>query len=157
MVDQGTKSSLVGIIKKKFNGIPHYLLEVKAEPGNYGKLQFSPTLQVTFSNLLKAHGGRKPNYAEYFEEEPGEDGQYTDNLNEGGQGKNRFLYRQWLPEDGGRFFRKRILFKMVELTEDKPIEMRNENFVWLTLYQIKELLKQHNLINPHVRSIIAHL
>ena len=48
---------ILGILMKKINGIPHYLLQAKAEPGNIGKLQLSPTLQATTSNLLKAHGG----------------------------------------------------------------------------------------------------
>ena len=60
MIDQGTKSSLVGLLKHYINGIPHYLIEAKAEPGNYGTLQLSPTLQVTFSNLNRAHAGKKP-------------------------------------------------------------------------------------------------
>jgi len=51
---------ILGIIMKRINGIPHYLLQAKAEPGNIGKLQLSPTLQATTSNLLKAHGGVKP-------------------------------------------------------------------------------------------------
>ena len=57
---------ILGIIMKQINGIPHYLLQAKAEPGNIGKLQLSPTLQATTSNLLKAHGGSKPIFAEYL-------------------------------------------------------------------------------------------
>ena len=30
---------ILGIIMKRINGIPHYLLQAKAEPGNIGKLQ----------------------------------------------------------------------------------------------------------------------
>ncbi|MBN18924.1 MAG: response regulator receiver protein, partial [Chloroflexi bacterium] len=45
---------ILGIVMKRINGIPHYLLQAKAEPGNIGKLQLSPTLQATTSNLLKA-------------------------------------------------------------------------------------------------------
>ena len=138
MVDQGTESSIAGIVRKQFNGIPHYLLEAKFEPGNYGKVQFSPTLQVTFSNLYKAHKGRKPRYSEYFE--------YPEKYN--------ILYEHWLPEDGGRFYLKRIKNMLVEVDDD--IELY-EGFIWLTMYQIKQLLKFDNIVNPHVRSIISHL
>jgi dTDP-4-dehydro-6-deoxy-alpha-D-glucopyranose 2,3-dehydratase len=157
MVDQGTKSSLVGQLRKPFNGVPHYLIEAKAEPGNFGKLQLSPTLQVTFSNLQKAHEGRKPNYADYFEEPNGDDGEYADHYDEGSNRLGTTLYRQWLPEDGGRFYQKRILFKLVELRGGEEVPLVIENFIWLTLFQIKELLKLDNIINPHLRSIIAHL
>jgi len=156
MVDQGTKSSLVGILRKNINDFPHYLLEAKAEPGNWGTLQLSPTLQATFSNLHTAHKGNKPNYAEYFEENTGEELEYSDCLNKGNQGKYNLLYRQWLPEDGGRFFKKRVLFKLVEVDESERVKVL-DNFIWITLFQIKELLKRDNIVNPHVRSIIAHL
>ena len=59
---------ILGLLMKKINGVPHYLVQAKAEPGNIGKLQLSPTLQATTSNLLKAHGGLKPLFAEYFDE-----------------------------------------------------------------------------------------
>ncbi|MBI2084151.1 MAG: NDP-hexose 2,3-dehydratase family protein [Candidatus Aenigmarchaeota archaeon] len=140
MIDQGNESGIAGILMKRFNGIPHYLLEAKAEPGNYGKVQLSATLQVTFSNLKQLHKGRKPLFSEFFENPD----------------KHKVLYAQWLPEDGGRFYMKRTYNMLVEADEDKEIEVPN-GFIWVTLYQIKELLKQDNLVNPHVRSVIAHL
>ena len=140
IVDQGTEASIQGLIRKKFNGIPHYLIEAKFEPGNYGKILFSPTLQVTFSNLNQLHGGEKPRFAEYFENPE----------------KYKLLYEHWLPEDGGRFYLKRIKNMLVEVDENEAIEIP-DGFIWLTMYQIKELLKMDNLVNPHIRSIIAHL
>ena len=59
---------ILGILMKRINGVPHYLLQAKAEPGYIGKLQLSPTLQATTSNLLKAHGGIRPKFSEYFDE-----------------------------------------------------------------------------------------
>ena len=50
----GYKGGILGIIRKRFNGIPHYLIEAKLEPGNYKYVQLSPTLQATFSNLRRA-------------------------------------------------------------------------------------------------------
>ena len=37
----GYDGGLLGIIRKRFDGIPHYLCEAKEEPGNYGKVQIS--------------------------------------------------------------------------------------------------------------------
>ena len=140
MVDQGTESSVAGIIKKKFNGIAHYLLQAKFEPGNYGDIQISPTLQVTYSNLNKAHGGRRPRFTEYFD-----------------NSKNvSVLYEQWLPEDGGRFYNKRVKYMLVELDEKQDIDFPS-SFMWLTMNQIKKLMFRDNIVNPHVRSIISHL
>ncbi|GIR20438.1 hypothetical protein CM15mP35_06990 [bacterium] len=48
--------------------MPHYLVQARFEPGNYGTIQLGPTLQATFSNFNQEHGGRKPYYSEFFED-----------------------------------------------------------------------------------------
>ena len=131
---------ILGIIMKRINGIPHYLLQAKAEPGNIGKLQLSPTLQATTSNLLKAHGGAKPLFAEYFDD-----------------GNNpKIIYAKWQSEDGGRFHLKSNYNMIVEIKEDVELKIP-DSFIWVTLYQIKQLMKIENFIGPHVRGIISYL
>jgi len=131
---------ILGILMKKINGIPHYLLQAKAEPGNIGKLQLSPTLQATTSNLLKAHGGKRPLFAEHFNE--------SNNL--------KIIYAKWQSEDGGRFHLKSNYNMIVEIKEDKKLDIP-DYFIWITLYQIKQLLKIENFVGPHVRGIISYL
>jgi oxidase EvaA len=131
---------ILGILMKRINGIPHYLLQAKAEPGNIGKLQLSPTLQATTSNLLKAHGGSKPLFAEYFDEE--------NNPN--------IIYAKWQSEDGGRFHLKSNYNMIVEVKEAKDLQIP-DSFIWVTLYQIKQLMKIENFVGPHVRGIISYL
>ncbi len=131
---------ILGIIMKRINGIPHYLLQAKAEPGNIGKLQLSPTLQATTSNLLKAHGGVKPLFAEYFDEE--------NNPN--------IIYAKWQSEDGGRFHLKSNYNMIVEINDDKELEIP-DSFIWITLFQIKQLMKIENFVGPHIRGIISYL
>ena len=131
---------ILGLLMKKFNGIPHYLVQAKAEPGNIGKLQLSPTLQATTSNLLKAHGGTKPLFAEYFNEE-----------------KNpNIVYVKWQSEDGGRFHLKSNYNMIVEVNEDEELTIP-DYFIWVTLFQIKQLLKIENFVGPHIRGIISYL
>ena len=55
MTQVGFNGGILGLIRKKINGIPYYLIEAKAEPGNPDGIQLSPTLQATFSNLKAAH------------------------------------------------------------------------------------------------------
>ena len=131
---------ILGILMKKINGIPHYLLQAKAEPGNIGKLQLSPTLQATTSNLLKAHGGKRPLFAEHFNE--------SNNL--------KIIYAKWQSEDGGRFHLKSNYNMIVEIEEDKELDIP-DYFIWITLYQIKQLIKIENFVGPHVRGIISYL
>ena len=131
---------ILGILMKRINGIPHYLLQAKAEPGNIGKLQLSPTLQATTSNLLKAHGGIRPKFSEYFDEP-----------------KNvKIIYAKWQSEDGGRFHLKSNYNMIVEVDVDEEFNIP-DSFIWMTLYQIKQLLKIENFVGPHIRGIISYL
>ena len=50
----------LGFIVKKFNGVMHFLLQAKIEPGNLNVVQLSPTLQATRSNYIRVHGGHLP-------------------------------------------------------------------------------------------------
>lgn len=134
------EGGILGILTKKFNEVRHYLIHAKAEPGNIYKLQLSPTLQATFSNLKKAHGGKKPLFAEYFEDPK----------------KAKIIYSKSLAEDGGRFYLKTNQNMLVEVSENEEINIPDD-YIWLTMYQIKQLLRYDNLVNPHVRSIISHL
>lgn len=138
----GYDGGLLGILRMRIDGVPHYLIEAKAEPGNYEKIQMSPTLQATFSNLKRAHTGRKPTFAELFEEPEA-------------NGAN-VLYSQWLSEDGGRLHLKRNRGMMVEVTEGTPLDVP-ASFRWVSMWQIKECLNYDAWVNPHIRGIIAHI
>ncbi|MEO1594027.1 MAG: NDP-hexose 2,3-dehydratase family protein [Pseudomonadota bacterium] len=138
----GYDGGLLGILRQRFNAVPHYLLEAKAEPGNPDKVQISPTLQATFSNLKRAHGGNKPRFAEYFE--------MPESVSA------TVLFDQWMSEDGGRLHLKRNRGMLVEVPEgaETPVP---DGFVWMSLFQIKALIKANSWVNPHVRGIISHL
>lgn len=138
----GYNGGLLGLLRKKIDGIPHYLVEAKAEPGNPDKVQISPTLQATFANLNQAHGGSKPRFAEYFEEPETND--------------SIVLFSQWMSEDGGRLHLKRNKGMMIEIDESVNLQIP-DNFRWVSLYQLKTLIKQNSWVNPHIRGIISHL
>lgn len=139
----GYDGGLLGIIRKRFEGVPHYLIEAKAEPGNYERVQMSPTLQATFSNLKMAHAGRKPKFSEYFENTNSLPGCLV-------------LYKQWLSEDGGRLHLKRNLGMLVEIPENSSLELP-PGFIWMSMWQIKQFLQENAWVNPHIRGIIAHI
>nr|BCN22275.1 putative monosaccharide biosynthesis protein [Vibrio mimicus] len=139
----GYNGGILGLIRKYIGGVPYYLVEAKAEPGNPDEVQISPTLQATFSNLNKAHGGTKPKFSEYFED--------TDVRKE-----CKILFEQWMSEDGGRLHLKRNKGMLVQVPEYITIEVP-EGFRWVTLYQLKKLIKMNSWVNPHVRGIISHL
>lgn len=140
--ENNNNGGILGIIRKKINYVPYYLVDFKAEPGNPDKIQISPCLQATYSNINQSHGGRKPFFSEIF-------------LNPKKYGY-KILFQQLMSEDGGRFYKKKNKGMLIECNQEKKIFIKN-NFYWLTLFQIKYLIKNKSWINPHVRSIISHL
>jgi len=127
---------ILGIITRKFDGVPYFLMQAKMEPGNVNLLQLSPTVQATKSNFTQVHGGRLPPYLEYFLDRK----------------KSHYLIDQLQTEQGGRFLRKRNRNMIVAV--DHEIEILDD-FCWLTLGQIKKLLKEDNFVNMDARTVLA--
>jgi len=126
----------LGFITKEFNGVLHFLMQAKIEPGNVNYVQLSPTLQATKSNYSRAHGGKAPSYLEFFL-----------NVN-----PDKVLLDQLQSEQGARFLKKRNRNIIIKVDEDIPVL---DNFCWLTLGQIKSLMKYDNLVNMDTRTVIS--
>jgi dTDP-4-dehydro-6-deoxy-alpha-D-glucopyranose 2,3-dehydratase len=138
----GFDGGILGILRQRFKGIPHYLVEAKAEPGNYRIVQITSTVQATFSNLKRAHRGKAPAYAEYF----------TDPATHNGT----VIIDQWMSEDGGRLNSKRNKTMLVEIPEGQALELISPRFRWVSLFQLKELLRTQNaIVAPHIRGVLA--
>lgn len=126
----------LGIICCKINGIWHYLMQAKIEPGNVNNVQVSPTIQATKSNFTRQHGGASPAFLEYF-------------LNMKPQ---NVLVDQIQSEQSSRFLQKRN--RNVILTVESQIEEPSTHR-WMTLPQIKELMKYDNLVNMDTRTVLS--
>ena len=126
----------LGFITKEFDGILHFLLQAKIEPGNVNFVQLSPTLQATKSNYTRAHKGKAPAYLDYFINAKPE----------------QILLDQLQSEQGARFLRKRNRNIIIKVEDDIPIL---DNFIWATLAQIKELMKYDNIVNMDTRTVIS--
>ncbi|MFC1542967.1 NDP-hexose 2,3-dehydratase family protein [Candidatus Neomarinimicrobiota bacterium] len=57
---------ILGFLLRRTNGSAQLLVQAKAEPGNIGDVQFSPTVQATHSNYMRFHGGAPTRYLNYF-------------------------------------------------------------------------------------------
>ena len=126
----------LGFITKEFDGILHFLVQAKIEPGNVNNVQLSPTLQATRSNYTQVHNGKAPRYLEYFRD------------------RNRctVLLDQLQSEQGARFLHKRNRNIIVQTEENVEI---HDDFIWLTLGQIKKLIQYDNLVNMDTRTVIS--
>ncbi|MEV5374508.1 NDP-hexose 2,3-dehydratase family protein [Streptomyces nondiastaticus] len=127
---------ILGLLVKKFDGVPHLLMQAKMEPGNINTLQLSPTVQATRSNYTGVHKGNPVPYLAYFTE----------------PGRGRPLADALQSEQGSWFLGKRNRNMVVETTEDVP---ELEGFRWLSLAEVHALLHLDNVINMDSRSVLA--
>ncbi|BBA97272.1 putative NDP-hexose 2,3-dehydratase [Actinacidiphila reveromycinica] len=129
---------ILGILVKEFDGVPHFLMQAKMEPGNPNLLQLSPTVQATRSNYTKAHKGADVKYIEYF----------------AGPRRGRVIADVLQSEHGSWFYRKSNRNMIVEATGDVPLL---DDFCWLTLGQISALLHRDNVVNMDSRTVLSCL
>jgi oxidase EvaA len=122
------------------NGV-EFLLHGKAEPGNIGAIQLSPTIQSTWSNIRRAHAGKRPPMVEVLTAEAGV----------------RIVYRAEHNEEGGRFWRKSNENIIAFLDDERVIETDMAMFCWSSLSQIKELALMDNVLSPFVKTILLPL
>jgi oxidase EvaA len=118
-----------------------FLLQAKAEPGNLGVLQLCPTIQSTWSNIRRAHAGKRPPMVEVLTAETGV----------------RIVYRAEHNEEGGRFWRKSNENVIAFVDDEGVIETDLKMFCWTSLSQIKELALMDNIVSPFVKTILAPL
>lgn len=127
---------ILGILATEFDGVLHFLMQAKMEPGNPNLVQLSPTVQATRSNYSQAHGGARVRYLEHFlDRDP-----------------SRVLADVLQSEHGSWFYRKRNRNMIVEVDPDVPVY---DDFCWLTLGQIGALLHLDNVVNMDARTVLA--
>ncbi len=126
----------LGLICKEIDGVINFLMQAKIEPGNINKIQISPTIQATKSNFTQKHGGNKPLYFDYFID----------------ASSYEVVVDQIQSEQSSRFYKKRNRNIIIRVDDD--IEVL-PNYKWMTLGQIKELMKIDNLVNMDTRTVIS--
>lgn len=129
---------ILGIIVKRINGVPHFLMQAKMEPGNSELVQYAATVQATPSNYQRVHGGRSTPYLEYFLEHAG----------------RRVIFDTLLSEHASWYLHKRNRNMIVEIPEDEDIAVADA-FAWLTLGQLRYQLEQGNRVNMNARTVLS--
>ena len=126
----------LGILCREFNGVMHFLMQAKTEPGNINKIQLSPTIQATKSNFTQMHGGAKPPYLDFFLNASSYD----------------IVVDQIQSEQSSRFYKKRNRNIIIRLEEDIEVLPSHR---WMTLGQIKQLMREDNLVNMDTRTVLS--
>lgn len=131
---------ILGFLACQFEGVLHFLVQAKMEPGNVNLVQLSPTVQATQSNYSQVHGGARPRYVDYFL--PGN--------------RARVICDQLQSEQGTRFLRKQNRNVVVEIAAAQ-VPANHDDFCWMTLGQLGILLREDNTVNMDSRSVLGCL
>jgi oxidase EvaA len=127
---------ILGIAVREIDGLLHCLMQAKIEPGNVNGVQLSPTVQATKSNYSRVHRGSAVPYLDLFRD-----------------ARRRTVLADVLQsEQGSWFYHKRNRNMVVEVGDDVEA---GEDFCWLTLGQLHELLRVDNLVNMDARTVLS--
>ncbi|WP_406728600.1 NDP-hexose 2,3-dehydratase family protein [Streptomyces sp. GD-15H] len=129
---------VLGLLVKEFDGVLHFLMQAKMEPGNATRTQLCPTVQATRSNYSGVHGGSPVPYLEYFLR----------------PGRGRVLVDVLQSEMGSWFHRKRNRNMVVEAPDEVPV---GDDFRWMTLGEVLGQLHRDDIVNMDVRTVVACL
>ncbi len=136
---QPMQEGLCVLFIQKRHGVLHFLLQAKVECGNFDVVEFAPTIQCLTGDFRQVP--TPPPFVRLFVD---------------GAIKGRVLFDTKQSEEGGRFYHEQNRNVIVLLNEGFDLEAP-ENFLWLTLGQIKEFLRFNNYLNIQVRSLISAL
>ncbi|MFM9610741.1 NDP-hexose 2,3-dehydratase family protein [Streptomyces niveiscabiei] len=129
---------ILGILVKRIDGVHHFLMQAKMEPGNTALVQYSATVQATPSNYERVHGGKATPYLDYFLR----------------PGSRAVVFDQLLSEHSSWYLYKRNRNMIVEIPEHEEVPV-GEEFTWLTLGQLRRMLALGDRVNMNARTVLS--
>ncbi|MFI6036098.1 NDP-hexose 2,3-dehydratase family protein [Streptomyces sp. NPDC051315] len=129
-------TGLSALFVRRSRGVPHALLRARAEPGFVSVAELGPTLQCTPENYAHLPSGLRPPY-----------------LDEVLARRADAVYDVKLSEEGGRFLHGENHYIIVETGDDLPVV--SDEFRWVSLRQVDELLRYGHHLNVQARTLIA--
>ena len=133
---QQRDSGLTGFIIREFEGISHFLVQLKMESGNMDLLEFAPSVQCITGSY--SSDNQPPFVQELLD--PSSDVQ--------------IIYDTMQSEEGGRFYREENRNMIVENNNLLSGKERT-HYLWMNMNQLKLFLKFNNLLNVESRSLLS--
>jgi oxidase EvaA len=135
---ESMKGGVLCFLCQRRKGLLHFLVQGRVEPGHFDSLELAPTLQCTPRNYDPARLELLPPfYHEVFNARP-----------------DQVRYSTTQSEEGGRFYHDENRYLIVELDAGEEPALP-ENFAWMTLRQMKEILRFNNYFNIEARGLMA--
>ena len=128
---------IVGFIVKEIDGVLHFLTQLKLESGVMDLLEISPTVQCITSNY-------GVNMLPPFVDEM---------LH---RNNSKTITDVFQSEEGGRFYRESNQ-NIILLAGESFQPDEDQDFIWMTMGQLKQFIKFNNFLNVEARSLLACL
>jgi oxidase EvaA len=129
---------IVAMFVRVVAGTPHLLLRARVEPGFVLSVELGPTVQCNPSNYAHLPTSAQPPY-----------------LAEALAGRDHAAYDRVLSEEGGRFLNARSRYLILEAGDALPVV--SDEFCWVSVHQVDELLRYSHNLNIEARTLIAAL
>ena len=126
---------LLAFVCQEINGVLHFLVQAKVEPGNLDIIELSPTVSCSNYEFVKTRTERPFLFDEVL------------------SSKSKVIYDSLQSEEGGRFYEIQNRNMIVEVPEGTIKELPY-NYTWMTLAQMKEFMR-YGMFNIEARSIIS--
>ena len=128
---------ILGFIVREMPAGFLWLVQAKAEPGNQELVQLAPTVQATYSNYTRLHGGAKTHYLSYFT----------------GARESVVVSDCLQSEQGTRFAGK---FNRNSMTcVDNCLPLKSDMYRWVESAELKRALLSDYTVNTDARSVIT--
>jgi len=126
---------LLAFICQEKEGVLHFLVQAKVEPGNFDLIDLAPTVSCSNYAFVSNIQHRPFLFDQVFNH------------------RNHVLFDSLQSEEGGRFYQVQNRNMIVEIPESENIDLPF-NYAWMTLAQIKEFMR-YGKFNIEARSIIS--
>ena len=128
---------IIGFIVKEIDGVLHFLTQLKLESGVMDLLEISPTVQCITSN-----------YSDKMIPKFVEEMMHRKNL--------ETITDVYQSEEGGRFYKETNQNIILLAGASFQVE-EDQDFIWMTMSQLKQFIKFNNFLNVEARSLLAFL
>lgn len=127
---------ILAILSREKKGVIEFLLYARKEPGDKN-LKLCPSFSATQSNINRAHGGKKTHLTDIIL-----------------GSKKKYLGKTIHFEEGARFWKKPNKNLLVEISLKDSLKIKNSDFIWLNMSQIKKINFRKGILNPFVKTIL---
>jgi oxidase EvaA len=137
-VVQPCQQGLIAYVTRPIDGALHFLVQCKVEPGNFDTVEMAPTVQCITGSYGDIKPANRPPFMEYVEE------------------SKACRSSTLQSEEGGRFFQEVNRNVIIAADEDFSLEVP-DNYIWMTLGQLKEFVRYNNFVNVEGRCLLSCL